>query len=88
MSVLPGARARRSASLACAPVTLLYCGLLCCTLYDVSCNVWLLRKTYAAGPSQPISVATADQQVVAWHFFVRIISYLRAILKNSHIKTQ
>ena len=36
MSVLPGARARRSASLACAPVTLLYCGLLCCTLYDVS----------------------------------------------------
>ena len=36
MALLPGARARRAASLACAPVTHLFCGLLFCTLYDLS----------------------------------------------------
>ena len=59
-------RARRAASLACAPVTPLSCGLLCCALYDVSCSVGLLHQTYAAAPTQPISFATAAQQAVAW----------------------
>jgi len=58
MSVLLGARARRAASPACAPVTPLYCGLLCCALYDVSCSVGLLHKTYAVAPTQPISFVT------------------------------
>ena len=41
MSVLPGARARRTASLACAPVTPLCCGLLCCArMMFMRC--WLL----------------------------------------------
>jgi len=55
MSVLPGARARRATSLVCAPVTPLFCGLLCCALYDVSCSVGLLHKTYAVASTQPIS---------------------------------
>ena len=66
MSVLPGAWARRAASLACAPVTLLCCGLLFCTLYDVSCSVGLLHKTDAAAPTKHISFAIAAQQVVTW----------------------
>jgi len=59
-------RARRAASLACAPVTPLCCGLLCCALYDVSCSVGLLHQTYAAAPTQPISFATTAQQAVTW----------------------
>jgi len=62
MCFLPGARARRTASLACAPVTPLCCGLLFFVLYDASCSVGLLHKTYAAAPTQPISFATAAQQ--------------------------
>jgi len=61
MSVLPGARARRA-----APATQLCCGLLFCALYDVSCSVGLLHKTYAAAPTQPISFATAAQEAAAW----------------------
>jgi len=61
MSVLPGAQARRAASLACAPVTPLCCGLLFCVLYDVLCSVGLLHKIYAAAPTQHISFATAAQ---------------------------
>ena len=60
MSVLLGAWAQ-AASLACAPVTPLYCGLLCCALYDVSCSVGLLHKTYASAPTHPISFATTAQ---------------------------
>jgi len=65
MSVLPEARARRAASLACAPVTPLYCGLLFLAMYDASCSVGLLHKTYAAAPTQPISFATAAPQAAA-----------------------
>ena len=54
MSVLLGARARRSASLACAPVTPLCCGLFLFALYDASCSLGLLHNTYAAAPTQPI----------------------------------
>jgi len=65
MSVLPGARARRAALLTCAPETPLCCGLLCCALYDASCSVGLLHKTYAAAPTQPISFAIAAPQAAA-----------------------
>jgi len=63
MSVLPGAR--RAASLACAPVTLLCCGLLVFTLYDASYSVGLLHKKNAAAPTQPISFAAAAPQAAA-----------------------
>jgi len=65
MSVLPGARARREDSLACAPVTLLCCVLLFLALYDASCSVGLLYKKYAAAPTQPIFFATAAPQAAA-----------------------
>jgi len=65
MSVLPGARAWRAASLACAPVTPLYCSSLFLALYDASCSVGLLHKTYAAVRTQPISFATAAPQATA-----------------------
>jgi len=55
MSVLQGAWARRSASLACAPVTPLCCGLFFLALYDASYSLGLLHDTYAAAPIQPIS---------------------------------
>jgi len=59
MSVLPGARALRAVSLACAPVTPLSCGFFW-VLHDASCSLGLLHDTYAAAPTQPISVATAS----------------------------
>ena len=65
MSVVLGARARRTASLACAPVTPLRCDLLFLALYDASCNVGLLYKKCAAAPTQPISFATAAPQAAA-----------------------
>jgi len=65
MSVLPGARVRRAASLACAHVTPLYCGLFFWTSYDASCSVGLLHKTYTPAPTQPISFATAAPQAAA-----------------------
>ena len=61
MSVLPGARALRAVSLACAPVTPLSCGFFW-VLHDASCSLGLLHDTYAAAPTQPISVATAAPQ--------------------------
>jgi len=65
VSVLPGAWARGEVSLACAPVTQLYCGLFCLALYDASCSVGLLHNTYAAAPTQPISFATAAPHAAA-----------------------
>jgi len=64
VSVLPGARARRAASLACAPVQL-YFGLFCLVLYDASCSVGLLHNTYAAALTQPISLSTAAPHAAA-----------------------
>jgi len=49
----------------CAPVTPLYCGLLFLAMYDASCSVGLLYKTYAADPTQPISFATTAPQAAA-----------------------
>jgi len=66
MSVLSGARARRAASLACAPVTLLCCGLFFLALYDASCSVGQLHNTYAAAPTQPISYAVAPTQPISF----------------------
>jgi len=80
ISVLPGARARRAASLACAPVTPLCCGLLFCALYDVSCSVGLLHKTYAAAPTQHISFATAAQQAAAWQALLVASSFFPQFL--------
>jgi len=65
MSVLQGARARWAASLACAPVTSLCCGLLFFALYDASCSVGLLYRTYAAAPTQPSSFDTTAPQSAA-----------------------
>jgi len=65
MSVLPGARARLTSSLACAPVTPLCCGLFFLALYDASCSVGLLHNTHALAPTQPISFATAAPQATA-----------------------
>jgi len=65
MSVLPGARAPRQASVAFAPVTPLCCGYFFLALYDASCSVGLLHKTHAAAPTRPISFATAAPQAAA-----------------------
>jgi len=88
-SVLPGARARRAASPACAPVTPLCCGLFFLAMYDASCSVGLLHKTYAAAPTQPISFATAAPQAAALpsspsheHFFSIFFFDLRMFIKD------
>jgi len=56
---IPGTSAT---SLACAPVTPMYCGVFCLALYDASCSVGLLINTYAAAPTQSISFTTAAPQ--------------------------
>ena len=50
----------------------------CLALYDVSCSVGLLYKTYATSPTQPISFATVVQRLgVSSSFFPQFLCELR-----------
>jgi len=72
MSVLPGARARLTASLACAPVTPLYCGVLFFGTVWCIMQCWAAAQNYAAAPTQPISFATAAPQAAAMPSWLEI----------------